>query len=133
MSKIIKLSEKLSQINFFSPHQEYDLYRSSFLNSELGQIYQSIPWNELIRSFKLKSAKVGRKALFDSQGQLALMFFLPVVEVGADGGGRDLQEQGHLSIGEDASLRCSTIRANPTVPARPSFSNASARLNCSRT
>jgi hypothetical protein len=74
MSKIIKLSEKLSQINFFSPHQEYDLYRSSFLNSELGQIYQSIPWNELIRSFKLKSAKVGRKALFDSQGQLALMF-----------------------------------------------------------
>ena len=74
MSKIIKLSEKLSQINFFSPQQEYELYRLSFLRSELGQIYQSIPWNDLIGSFKLKPAKVGRKALFDSQGQLALMF-----------------------------------------------------------
>ncbi len=74
MSKVIKLTEKLSQINFFSPQQEYELYRSSFLKSELGQIFQSIPWNELIGSFKLKPSKVGRKALFDSQGQLALMF-----------------------------------------------------------
>lgn len=74
MSKIIKLSEKLSTINFYSPHQEYNLYRESFLQSELGLIYQSIPWKELIQVFKLKRAKVGRKALFDNQGQLALMF-----------------------------------------------------------
>jgi hypothetical protein len=74
MSKVIKLTEKLSQINFYSPHQEYELYRSSFLKSELGKVYQCIPWNDLIGSFKLKPAKVGRKALFDSQGQLALMF-----------------------------------------------------------
>jgi len=74
MSKVIKLSEKLSQINFFSPQQEYELYRSSFLRSELGQIYQSIPWNDLVITFKLKQAKVGRKSLFDPRGQLALMF-----------------------------------------------------------
>jgi hypothetical protein len=74
MSKVIKLSEKLSQINFFSPQQEYDLYRLSFLQTELGQIYQSIPWKELAGSFNLKPAKVGRKALFDGQGQLAMMF-----------------------------------------------------------
>jgi len=74
MSKIIKLSEKLSTINFFSPQQEYELYRESFLQSELGLIYQSIPWEALIRDFKLKPARVGRKALFDIQGKLALMF-----------------------------------------------------------
>ena len=74
MSKVIKLSEKLSQINFFSPQQEYELYHSSFLRSELGQIYQNIPWKDLVVAFKLKPSKVGRKSLFDLQGQLALMF-----------------------------------------------------------
>jgi hypothetical protein len=73
MSKIIKLSEKLSTINFYSPQQEYDLYRASFLRSELGGIYQSIPWQELIKSFKLKPCQVGRKSLFDNRGRLALM------------------------------------------------------------
>ncbi len=74
MSKVIKLSEKLSTINFNSPQEEYYLYRESFLRSELGGIYQSIPWEELVRSFKLKRSRVGRKSLFDNQGQLALMF-----------------------------------------------------------
>jgi hypothetical protein len=74
MPKVIKLSDKLSTFNFSSPQEEYKLYRESFLKSELGGIYQSIPWNELIKSFKLKRTKVGRKSLFDNQGQLALMF-----------------------------------------------------------
>jgi hypothetical protein len=74
MSKVINLSKKLGIINFFSPQQEYELYQTAFLESELGGIYQSIPWKELIKSFKLKRTRVGRKSLFDSQGQLALMF-----------------------------------------------------------
>jgi hypothetical protein len=73
-SKVIKLSEKLSVLNFFSPQQEYELYRKSFLQSELGLIHQSIPWKSLIMDFKLKPSKVGRKPLFDNQGKLALMF-----------------------------------------------------------
>jgi len=36
-------------------------------------------------------------------------------------------------LGEDASRRCKMVRANPTVPLRPSFSSESARLNSSRT
>ena len=35
--------------------------------------------------------------------------------------------------GEEASRRCRMVRAKPTVPARLSFSIASARLNSSRT
>jgi hypothetical protein len=74
MSKIIKLSEKLSTINFYSRQQEYDLFWKSFLKSELGQIHQSIPWDDLVKSFKFKRRKSGRIPLFDPKGQLALMF-----------------------------------------------------------
>lgn len=74
MAKIIKLSDKLGTINFYSPQQEYDEYRRSFLASELGLIYQSIPWKDLIGSLRPKRKQAGRKSLFDMQGQLALMF-----------------------------------------------------------
>jgi len=38
-----------------------------------------------------------------------------------------------IASGEEASRRCRMVSANPTVPARLSFSSASARLNSSRT
>lgn len=74
MSKVINIFEKLSSFNFLSPQQEFGLFQKAFLNSELGEIYQSIPWNDLIQTLRLKPYKVGRKPLFDRQGQLALMF-----------------------------------------------------------
>lgn len=40
----------------------------------LGQIYQSIPWDDLSKSLKLKENRSGRKAMFSPQGKLALMF-----------------------------------------------------------
>lgn len=62
MAKIIKLSDKLGTINFYSPQQEYDEYRRSFLASELGLIYQSIPWKDLIGSLRPKRKQAGRKS-----------------------------------------------------------------------
>ncbi len=103
MSKVIKLCEKLSTINFYSPQQEYDLYRESFLRSELGGIYQCIPWDELIRGFRLKLSKVGRKALFDSQGQLALMFLKSYTDLSD----RKLIEQLNANI--DYQLFCGVL------------------------
>jgi hypothetical protein len=50
------------------------LYWNSFLESELGQIYQVIPWEGLIKSLKLKEKRSGRKSMFGPQGKLALMF-----------------------------------------------------------
>ena len=103
MSKVINLCEKLSTINFYSPQQEYDLYRESFLRSELGGIYQCIPWDELIRGFRLKLSKVGRKALFDSQGQLALMFLKSYTDLSD----RKLIEQLNANI--DYQLFCGVL------------------------
>jgi len=103
MTKIIKLSEKLAQLNFFSPQQEYELYRASFLQTELGLIYQSIPWKEMIRDFRLKPAKVGRKALFDSQGKLALMFLKSYTDLSD----RKLIEQLNANI--DYQLFCGVL------------------------
>jgi hypothetical protein len=74
MAKIIKIEQRLTEINFFSPREEFNLYNQSFLDSELGKLYQSIPWIELAKSLRLKYNTRGRKTLFSPQGQLALMF-----------------------------------------------------------
>jgi len=103
MTKIIKLSEKLSQLNFYSPQQEFELYHSSFLQSELGQIYKSIPWEAMIKDFRLRPAKVGRKALFDCQGKLALMFLKSYTDLSD----RKLIEQLNANI--DYQLFCGIL------------------------
>jgi hypothetical protein len=74
MEKLIRIFERTQPINFLSPQNEYNLYRSSFLSSELGLIYQRIPWKELIKSFGLKDKHHGPVSLFSPQGKLALMF-----------------------------------------------------------
>ncbi|HUX95678.1 MAG TPA: transposase, partial [Bacteroidales bacterium] len=62
------------EISFISPQKEFSLYWSTFLESELGKIYQAIPWQKLIRSLKLKENRKGRYSQFSPQGKLALMF-----------------------------------------------------------
>jgi len=74
MGKLIRIFERTQPINFLSPQNEYNLYRSSFLSSELGLIYQRIPWQELIMSFGLKDKRHGPDSLFSPQGKLGLMF-----------------------------------------------------------
>ena len=74
MGKLIRIFERTQPINFLSPQNEYNLYRSSFLSSELGLIYQRIPWQELIMSFGLKDKRHAPDSLFSPQGKLALMF-----------------------------------------------------------
>ena len=74
MRKLQRLFEFTPEISFISPQKEFSLYWSSFLESELGKIYQTIPWQKLIRSLKLKENRKGRFSQFSPQGKLALMF-----------------------------------------------------------
>ena len=74
MSKLHRIFETTPEIAFISPQQEFSLYWNSFLESELGKIYQAIPWDQLIKSLKLKEKRSGRKSMFSPQGKLALMF-----------------------------------------------------------
>ena len=74
MSKLRRIFETTPEISFISPQKEFSLYWKSFLESELGRIYQSIPWQELIKSLKLSEKRKGRTSQFSPQGKLALMF-----------------------------------------------------------
>jgi len=74
MAKLINLSENISRINFFPPHYEKELYFNEFLRSDLGGIYQSIPWDNLCRLFAKHRDKRGKKSFFSTQGKLALIF-----------------------------------------------------------
>lgn len=74
MRKIKRIYETTQEINFNSPQKEFSLYWNSFLQSELGGIYRSIPWDELVKSFKIKEYRKGPTRQFSPQGMLALMF-----------------------------------------------------------
>lgn len=74
MSKLRRIYETTPEISFISPQTEFSLYWKSFLESELGRIYQCIPWSDLSKSLKLKDKRKGRSCLFSPQGKLALMF-----------------------------------------------------------
>lgn len=74
MRKLQRIFDTTPEISFISPQAEFSLYWNSFLESELGKIYQTVPWNELIKSLKLKEYRKGQTPLFSPQGKLALMF-----------------------------------------------------------
>jgi hypothetical protein len=74
MSKLRRIFETTPEISFISPQKEFSLYWKSFLESELGRIYLSIPWQDLVKSLKLKEKRKGRTSQFSPQGKLALMF-----------------------------------------------------------
>lgn len=74
MNNLHRIFESTQEISFISPQKEFSLYWNRFLESELGKIYQSIPWDQMIKSLKLKENRSGRKTLFSPQGKLALMF-----------------------------------------------------------
>lgn len=74
MSKLQRIFESTPEISFISPQTEFFLYWKSFLESELGRIYQAIPWKGLVKNLKLREPRKGRTANFSPQGKLALMF-----------------------------------------------------------
>ncbi len=76
MANLRNLFQSINRIDFQTPSDKFDLYYQSFLNSDLGYLYQSIPWKLLTKSFskKIRRKITGRPGIFDLQGKLALMF-----------------------------------------------------------
>ncbi len=60
----------------FPDNEIHDLSFTIFLKSELGQIYQAIPFKELAKHFdsKIPKSTKGRKPIFTTEGGLGLMF-----------------------------------------------------------
>ena len=74
MAKIRRLFFFFFSLNFQAPQETLSLYWEGFLQTDLGRIYQAIPWQELIKAFGMKQHQRGRRSTFSSQGKLALMF-----------------------------------------------------------
>ncbi len=74
MTKIQRISNFQHRFSFLSPTEEFDSFYERFLQSDLGKIYQAIPWETLVDSFGLSESKMGPSSIFDPKGKLALMF-----------------------------------------------------------
>lgn len=72
--KVQRIYESSLEINFNSPGQEFSLYWNSFLESEIGNIYVAIPWNDLIGHFGISEHNKGPSRFFSPQGMIGLMF-----------------------------------------------------------
>lgn len=72
--KVQRIGHSTLEINFKSPREEFSLYWDSFLLSEIGQIYLAVPWDGLIKHFKLKENRKGPSRIFSPRGMIALMF-----------------------------------------------------------
>ena len=77
MSKVRNFAE-IAPTLAFSEFDFYDLYRSTFENSELGRIKRLLPLREMAENFGLVSrnmrTKLGRKSFFTPEGKVALLF-----------------------------------------------------------
>ena len=78
--KVQRISESALEINFKSPREEFSLYWNSFLQSEIGQLYTAIPWNDLVHHFKIRENRKGPSRIFSPRGMLALMFLKSYVD-----------------------------------------------------
>ena len=72
--KIRRISDFQHEFSFLSSSENFDAYYARFLESDLGKIYSSIPWDALVKSFGLKESIQGSKMLFSPKGRIALMF-----------------------------------------------------------
>ena len=72
--KIRRISEFQSKIHFPNFDSHYEIYLDNFAKTDLGKIYQAIPWANLVRSIGLKEYHKGPNCIFSPQGKLALMF-----------------------------------------------------------
>jgi hypothetical protein len=72
--KVQRIGHSTLEINFKSPREEFSQYWESFLLSEVGKIYTAIPWDALIKQFKINEKRKGPARMFSPRGMLALMF-----------------------------------------------------------
>ncbi len=72
--KIQRISEFQTEILFPIFQKNYQAYKASFQQSDLGKIYSAIPWQELIKTFGLVDHRKGPLSTFSPRGKLALMF-----------------------------------------------------------
>jgi len=74
MTKIQRISNLQYEFSFFNAQENFDLFYSRFLQSDLGKIYTAIPFDDLVQAFKIKEFTKGPNTIFSPKGKIALMF-----------------------------------------------------------
>lgn len=74
MTKIRRISDFQHKFCFSTQEEQFSVFYARFLESDLGKIYRAIPWDNLVKVFKLKDKVKGPTSLFSPRGKLALMF-----------------------------------------------------------
>lgn len=72
--KIARISDSQLSFSFYSTGEQFQLYLKSFLSSPLGQLYKSIPFDELSQVINLKEKLKGPQSIFSPCGKIGLMF-----------------------------------------------------------
>ena len=72
--KIRRIHDIQYRFSFPDFDSNFELYYTAFLNSDLGRIYQAIPWSELVSSLELSDNSKGPSCIFSPRGKIALMF-----------------------------------------------------------
>lgn len=72
--KIQRISNLQSKFYFPNFENNYQVHLTNFYRSDLGKIYQAIPWSELVKSFNIKDSHKGPQSIFSPRGKIALMF-----------------------------------------------------------
>ena len=72
--KVRRITDFQTRISFPNFDRHYDKYLQTFESTQLGQIYEALPWMELVQVFGLKKNKKGPDTIFSPRGKIALMF-----------------------------------------------------------
>ena len=72
--KIRRISEFQRQFRFSNFDTDYENLLTSFYQTDLGKIYQAIPWQSLTKRLKIKDNVKGPQSIFSPRGKLGLMF-----------------------------------------------------------
>ena len=73
MSKIQRITNFQQQFSFFNVNENFDAFYGQFLATDLGKIYISFPFEELVKTFKIKEYKKGTTSHFSPKGKIGLM------------------------------------------------------------
>jgi hypothetical protein len=57
MCKLRRISNFQQQFSFFNINENFDAFYTQFLSTDLGKIHQSFPFEELVKTFKIKEHK----------------------------------------------------------------------------
>lgn len=74
MAKIQRISQFQFSLSFLNSQDHFSLLYQEFLESNLGKVYQAIPWSDLAKGLHLKDSPKGPSTIFSPEGKIALMF-----------------------------------------------------------